>query len=56
MLMASYEEIVDAFEVLSDAGNGVLAIPPQTLEERKDRHRLMQEYLQKRNSDKSKQE
>lgn len=37
--------IVDAFEKLSEEGNGVLAVPPQNEEERVERDRLMQEYL-----------
>lgn len=46
------KEMVDAFEKLSEAGNGVLAIPPQNKEERKERDRLMQEYLRRLISDK----
>lgn len=43
--------MVDAFEELSEMGKGILAIPSQTEEERKERNCLMQEYLQKRNTD-----
>lgn len=39
------KEMVAAFEKLSEAGNEVLAIPPQNKEERTERDRLMQEYL-----------
>ncbi|WP_167858999.1 hypothetical protein [Paenibacillus cymbidii] len=48
--MTNEKEMVDAFEKLSEAGNGVLAIPPQNEAERKERDRLMQEYLLQRKS------
>ncbi|QNR65193.1 hypothetical protein IAQ67_14850 [Paenibacillus peoriae] len=41
-------DIIHVFEELSEAGNGVLAIPPQNEEEREERDRLMQEYLTKK--------
>ncbi|KJD44004.1 hypothetical protein [Paenibacillus terrae] len=44
----SKNDIVHVFEELSEAGNGVLAIPPQNAEEREERDRLMQEYLRKK--------
>lgn len=43
---------MEGYEKLSEAGNGVLAIPPHNEEERKERDRLMQEYLRNRHSDK----
>lgn len=46
------KEIADAFEKLSEAGNGVLAIPPQNKVELKKRDRIMLEYLRRRSSDK----
>ncbi|WP_165979976.1 hypothetical protein [Paenibacillus dendritiformis] len=46
------KEMMDAFEKLSEAGNGVLAIPPQNKVELKTRDRIMQEYLRRRSSDK----
>ncbi|MEF2246450.1 hypothetical protein [Paenibacillus sp. IITD108] len=46
------KDIVDAFEELSEAGNGVLAIPPQDEKERIERDKLMKKYLLKRDSKK----
>ncbi|MDF2650268.1 MAG: hypothetical protein K0Q73_6073 [Paenibacillus sp.] len=51
-MIGKSKEIVDAFEKLADMGNGVLAIPPHSEEERKERDLLMQEYLRKRTSEK----
>lgn len=42
------KEMIDAFEKLAEAGNGVLAIPPQSEHERVERDRLMQDYLRQR--------
>ncbi|MFB5269988.1 hypothetical protein ACE41H_24840 [Paenibacillus enshidis] len=50
--MTGDKEMIDAFEKLSEAGNGVLAIPPHNEEEHKKRDQLMQEYLRQRNSNK----
>jgi len=47
--MNDSKEMVDAFEKLTEEGNGVLAIPPQDEKERVERDRLMQDYLRKRN-------
>lgn len=47
------DQIVDAFEKLSEAGNGVLAVPPKNEDDRIERNRLMQEYLRNRHSKKS---
>jgi hypothetical protein len=49
-MMNDSKEIVDAFEKLSEAGNGVLATPPQDEKERDERDRLMQNYLRQRKS------
>ncbi|MEF2968323.1 hypothetical protein V3851_21040 [Paenibacillus sp. M1] len=46
------KEIMDAFEKMADLGNGVLAIPPHNEKERKERDRLMQEYLRNRTTEK----
>lgn len=51
--MTNEKEIVDAFEKLSEAGNGILAISPQNEEEHKERDRLMQKYLLQRKSEKA---
>ncbi|WP_240416756.1 hypothetical protein [Paenibacillus periandrae] len=51
-MIGKSEEIVDAYEKLAEAGNGVLAIHPHNEEECKERDRLMQEYLRKRTPDK----
>lgn len=50
--MTNKKDMVDAFEKLSEAGHGILAIPPQSEEEHKERDRLMQKYLLQRKSEK----
>lgn len=50
--MTNEKDMVDAFEKLSEAGHGILAIPPQSEEEHKERDRLMQNYLLQRKSEK----
>jgi len=37
--------MADAFEKLSEAGSGILAIPPQNEKEHVERDQLMQRYL-----------
>lgn len=43
--------IVDAFEHMSEVGNGALTVPPNK-EEQEERDRLMQDYLKKLKRDK----
>lgn len=45
------KEMIDAFEKLTEAGKGVLAIPPLNENERHERNRLMQEYLRQRKAE-----
>ena len=47
------KEMIDAFEKLAEAGNGVLAIPPQNENDRNERDRLIQDYLRQRKAEES---
>lgn len=42
------KEMIEAFEELAEAGDGVLAIPPKSEKGRDERDRLMQNYLRQR--------
>jgi len=51
-MKTSIDEMIDAFEKLAEAGDGVIAVPPQNEEEAKERDRRMQKYLRKLKSEK----
>lgn len=51
--MAGIDDIIDTFEKLAEAGEGVIAVPPKNEDDRKEIDRQMKEYLRKQqNSDK----
>ncbi|MFB5268868.1 hypothetical protein ACE41H_19075 [Paenibacillus enshidis] len=45
-------KMIDAFDKLAEAGDGVIAIPPRTDNDRKELNRQMQDYLRGSKSDK----